>query len=238
MTSPIIGITVSQIKSKNRRQNFNPSAYAQAVVQAGGTPLLIPNEFPISEIPVLFKKIDGLLLSGGGDIDPILYHGTPHPKISGISADRDRLEFALLDQAINNNKPVFGICRGLQVINVFLGGTLYSDLPDQRPSEIQHSTPDDLNRDFLAHEVQVNLQSRLGNILQRERILVNSFHHQAIFKPASDLVVTAHATDGLIEAIELPGDNYRLMAVQWHPEDLTSHVKQLQLFKSFILATQ
>jgi putative glutamine amidotransferase len=236
MTKPIIGITVSQIQTQYRIENYSPSAYAKAVALAGGLPMLIPNEYPVEELTALFDRIDGLLLSGGGDVDLSLYGGIPHPSVGGISKDRDQLECTLVKAALKNHKPVFGICRGLQLINVALGGTLYSDIPDQYPTQTQHSTPDEKGRDFVAHEVEVDQNTTLGRIMGAGRFKVNSFHHQAIQKIAPDLVVTAHATDGLIEGVELPGEEFQLLAVQWHPENLIDHEPQLKLFTAFVAA--
>lgn len=236
MTKPIIGITVSQINKKDRQYNQNPSAYAEAVVLAGGLPLLIPNEYPLQDATIMFKKIDGLLLSGGGDIDTSFFNGTPHPSISEVSKDRDQLEIALLKQALSDHKPVLGICRGMQVINVALGGTLITDIHDQYHTEINHQIPDEMGRDYLAHEVDLQINSELGRIINQSRFAVNSFHHQTIQKLAPGLVVTARASDGLIEAVEIAGDSFTLIGVQWHPECLLGHKIHQDLFKAFITA--
>jgi putative glutamine amidotransferase len=236
MTPPVIGITVGQIQNKNRFYNRVPSAYAEAIVQAGGLPLLIPLEIPLEGIPDLFKRLDGLLLSGGGDIDIHAFGGKPHPSIFDVSEIRDHLEFALLKHALQAHKPVLGICRGIQVINVALGGTLYTHIPDQFKTQLCHSTPDEKGRDFLAHEINLEPDSKLGRIIGQTQFSVNSFHHQAIQKPAADLVVTAHASDGLIEAVELSGDAFNLVGVQWHPECLLEHEIQVKLFKAFVAA--
>ncbi len=238
MSAPIIGITVSQVKSRYRVQNYSPSAYARAITQAGGVPLLIPNEYPLEKIPDLFHILGGLLLSGGGDVDVSLYQGIEHPLVDGVSHERDQLEIALLKHALKISKPVLGICRGLQLINVALGGTLYTDIPDQYPTETQHSTPESKGRDFIAHDVSLDTHSKLGSIIGQEHLQVNSFHHQAILKTAPGLLVTAHASDGLIEAVELPGERFSLLAVQWHPEDLTSQPQHYKIFKSFVSAAQ
>lgn len=238
MTSPIIGITVSRNIKKHRPYNQNPSAYSEAIVMAGGLPLLLPVEFPLGQIKSLFSHLDGLLISGGDDIDPHLYGGEAHPTIAGICESRDRLEMDLLKNAIKAKKPVLGICRGAQLINVTLGGTLYTHIPDQYKTEIIHNTPEENGRDYLIHEIELDPNSKLGKIIGQHRISVNSFHHQAIRTPAPDLRVTARATDGLIEAVELAGDPFGVIGVQWHPECLLDLQAHLQIFKAFTAACQ
>ena len=236
MEKPLIGITISQIHKANQVVNQNPSAYSEAILLGGGLPILIPNEFPLNQIPDLFSRMDGLLLSGGGDIDINSFNGEPHPTVAEVSAMRDQLEFHLLEQAIQSHKPVFGICRGLQAINVALGGTLYTDIPDQYPNAVDHNSPDHQGRDFLAHEVTLEQESALGKIIGQNVISVNSFHHQAIKKTAPGLVVTGRASDGLIEAVEWSGSSPFLIGVQWHPECLLHIEHQQNLFKAFIAA--
>ena len=236
MSTPVIGISLSRNHLNDRSYNQSPSAYAEATTLAGGLPLLIPNEYPLDHIPVLFERIEGLLLTGGGDIDPRSSNGEPHPSISGVVEDRDQLEFALVKYALSLHKPVFGICRGVQVINVVLGGSLYTHIPAQYETIIEHSTSAAKGRDFLTHEVILKQDSIVGRAIGETRIAVNSFHHQAIKDLAQSLVVTARATDGLIEAVELPGHENFLMGVQWHPECLLSSQAQLALFTAFINA--
>ncbi len=231
---PFIGITVSQVLNRNNLVNQNPSTYAQAIKLAGGLPVLIPNEFPHDQIPELFERIDGLLLSGGGDIGLHYFNGEPHPTVAGVSAERDELEITLCNFAIRARKPVLGICRGMQVINVALGGSLYTHIPDQYPSNVKHQTLDENGRDFLAHEITLEPGSKLQRIYGCSQFQVNSFHHQAIKKTAPDLVVTGHASDGLIEAVEMAGDAFSVIGVQWHPECLLEHETQRKLFEAFV----
>lgn len=238
MTSPIIGITVSKLLKKHRFYNQSPSAYSEAIIRAGGLPILIPVEFPVSNIANLFDKLDGLLLSGGGDVNSTFYNGEPHAAIEGVCEERDQLEIELLKHAIQANKPVLGICRGTQLINVALGGTLYTHIPDQFKTEIIHNTPEENGRDCLVHEIELDPTSKLGKITGQNRISVNSFHHQAIRTVAPDLRVTARATDGLIEAVELAGDPFGVIGVQWHPECLLDLQSHLQIFKAFTAACQ
>jgi len=238
MTSPIIGITVSKILKKHRFYNQSPSAYSEAIIRAGGLPILIPVEFPVSNITSLFNQMDGLLLSGGGDVSVAFYNGESNPTIEGVCEERDQLEIELLKNAIKAKKPVLGICRGTQLINVALGGTLYTHVPEQFKTEIIHNTPEEKGRDCLVHEVELDPNSKIGKITGQNRISVNSFHHQAIRTIAPKLRVTARATDGLIEAVELAGDPFGVIGVQWHPECLLELQPHLEIFKAFTAACQ
>jgi putative glutamine amidotransferase len=238
MNPPFIGITVSHIFNNHQFYNQNPSAYAEAIVLAGGLPVLIPIEFPINHITRIIDRLDGLLLSGGEDVDYHLYDGEAHPTIDMACEERDQIEMELLKCAIQTKKPVFGICRGIQLINVALGGTLYTHIPAQYDTKINHNSQREKGRDFLAHEVELDQNSKLGRIIGQNRFFVNSFHHQAIQAIAPNLRVTAHATDGLIEAVELADDPFGLIGVQWHPECLLDIQSQLEIFKTFIFACQ
>lgn len=238
MSPPIIGITVSRNYENFRSYNQNPSAYSDAIILAGGLPLLIPNELPLAHINTMLAQIDGLLISGGDDIDPLLYGGEAHPTVTGICQMRDQLEMELLKAAIQIKKPVLGICRGMQLINVALGGTLYTHIPAQFTTPLRHNSPEEDGRDNLVHDVELELNSKLGRIIRKNRFTVNSFHHQAVQNLASHLRVTARATDGLIEAVELAEYPFGVIGVQWHPECLLSIPSQLAIFKAFTAASQ
>jgi len=236
MKPPIIGITVSQVYKNHRYYNQNPSAYSEAVIRAGGLPMLIPVKFPIQHASRILAKLDGLLLSGGGDVDFRLFNGEAHPTIEGVCEERDLLEIELLKSAIEAKKPVLGICRGIQLINVALGGTLYTHIPAQFKTDIVHNTPEENGHDNLVHDIELDPNSKLGKIIGMNLFSVNSFHHQAIQNVAPKLVVTAHATDGLIEAVELADDPFGVIGVQWHPECLLAIQSQVELFKAFTAA--
>lgn len=238
MTPPVIGITVSRNFEKHQHYNQIPTSYAKAIIAAGGLPMLIPVEFPLDYIHTLLARVDGLLLTGGDDVDNRLFGGEAHPAIEGVCEERDQLEIELLKKAIQAKKPVLGICRGIQLINVALGGTLYTHIPAQFKSDLIHSTPREKGGEYLAHEVELDLNSKLGKIIGINRFQVNSFHHQAVQTLASDLVVTARATDGLIEAVEMPDNPFGVIGVQWHPECLLAVQLQLKIFKAFITACQ
>ncbi len=238
MTPPIIGITDSRNFENLRPYNQNPSAYSEAIIMAGGLPLLIPIEYPLAQIDTLLAHMDGLLISGGDDIDPQLYGGEVHPTVAGICEARDQLEMELLKTAIQAKKPVLGICRGMQLINVALGGTLYTHIPAQFTTTLIHNSAEEDGRNCLVHDVELELNSKLGKIIGLNRFSVNSFHHQAIQTPAPDLMVTARATDGLIEAVELIDNPFGVIGVQWHPECLLAIPSQLDIFKAFTAACQ
>ncbi len=237
MPAPLIGLT----------SNFSPpsegklgtitigEAYIQAVLRAGGLPVVIPVGLSESETEALFSRLDGILLTGGGDIHPDLFQGAPHPRVYGIDERRDQLEIRLVQLAADRGKPFLGICRGIQVINVALGGTLYTDIGGQMAGASRHDYYPDIPRGFLAHAVSVAPGSRLAGCLGGEHFEVNSLHHQGIERLASGLVAVAHAPDSLVEGVELPGHPFGL-GVQWHPEWLQEHASQRQLFQGLVQA--
>jgi putative glutamine amidotransferase len=189
---------------------------------------------PTNQLAAQRARINGLILSGGGDVAISYFNGKPSPAIGDPSPQRDSLELALVKLARQTDLPVFGICRGIQVLNVALGGTLITDIPTQFKTSIIHSTPASLGRQFLAHEVEVEKKSQLAQTLESVRVKVNSFHHQAIKDLAPGLKVTAHATDGLIEAVVFPEASQPVFGVQWHPENLQVLPEHKALFLDFI----
>jgi len=236
MRKTIIGITVSQIHRNNQIYDQIPSAYSEAILSAGGFPFLIPNRFPLKMIPSLVDCLDGLLLSGGGDVIEKNYNGLPHPTVTGVSEDRDSLEIALVNAAKERQMPVLGICRGMQVLNVALGGTLIADIPSLFPTKVMHNTPESKGRDFIAHSINLTENSILAQIYERSIVSTNSFHHQAVDQPAPGMEVTGRSSDGLIEALEWPSTQFNMVGVQWHPECLLSRQEHKNLFKAFVSA--
>ncbi len=235
---PIIGITSGRV-TKDSPLPFThiSSAYIQAVISAGGIPLVIPVETPLNQIPTLLTRIDGLLLTGGGDIDPRLFNGAEHARVYGIEPERDALEVQLVQMAVRSDLPFLGICRGHQVVNVALGGSLITDIASQAPQAQRHDWFPGVERDYLAHTVTLLSDCRLSKILAAVEVQVNSLHHQSILQPAPSLNVVAHAPDGIIEAVELPGHAFGL-GVQWHPEWLQKHPCMRNLFNAFISAAK
>lgn len=206
--------------------------YCKAVIQAGGIPVFLP---PVGDemLPDLLESMDGIIFSGGVDISPQEYHELPHPLLGDLDLERDRFELALFKQVWEQtDMPVLGVCRGVQLMNVALGGTLWQDLPSQRPSHVHHSQRD--HRYKAVHPVKVDPDSRLGSLLPKV-IAVNSLHHQGIKDMAPSLKACAWSPDGLIEALESPDHPCRL-AVQWHPENLAmaSYPEFLALFKYLV----
>jgi putative glutamine amidotransferase len=233
---PLIGITTYRTTSEGGVSRLGVAEdYVHAIIRAGGAPLLIPTGLPDEALEVLFSRVDGILLSGGGDVLPQRYGSQPHPLVSGMDEDRDQLEIALSQAAAASGLPFLGVCRGLQVINVALGGSLYEDLGDQFPGVLQHDNYLQHGRDYLAHPVSLAQGSRLSDILGANELQVNSLHHQGIRRLAPALEATAHAPDGVIEGIELPQHPFGL-AVQWHPECLQEHAPMRRLFQEFIAA--
>lgn len=238
MNTPLIGITTNQ-DSVHFATAYNTlsAAYVKAVRDAGGMPVLLPNEFPLDRLSDLRSRLDGIIFSGGGDVETSLFNGVDNDAVSGVSKDRDKLEISLVHLAVETDWPFLGICRGIQVINVALGGDLYTHIPDQFKSSIRHATPASLGRDHIAHQVTTRNGTVLSQILQMETLPVNSFHHQAIQNPAPALTVCAHAEDGLIEGVELASHRFGV-GVQWHPECIQNHPEQRRLFTAFIQATR
>lgn len=165
------------------------------------------------------ERLDGLLLTGGADINPSLYGEDPHPRLGQVSDTRDSWEMALVHAAQRRKKPILAICRGIQILNVALGGTLLQDLPTQHPSDINHDP--DRPRDSRTHPIALAAESSLARALGVTRLTVNSVHHQAISRVAPDLRVVATAPDGVIEGVESAADSaWWCVGVQWHPEEL------------------
>jgi putative glutamine amidotransferase len=238
LNAALIGVTASHLTSKSGVVHTSiPEAYCQAILRAGGIPVLIPFDLDPSLQEQLTNRLDGVVFSGGGDIHPSFYNGQPHPLVDEVDTARDQLEIDLLKQTIRVGKPFFGICRGLQLINVALGGSLYEDLLDQRPQALRHQYAPEFPRNYLAHSVQLEANSQIGSLIPRPKIQVNSLHHQGIDRLAPDLQASGYAPDGLIEAVELPGYSFGL-AIQWHPEWLTADQDMQRLFSAFIRACQ
>lgn len=237
MISPLIGVTAEHATSESGLTKVSVGeAYLKALYQAGACPVIIPPGMPEEIFSDLFPRLDGILFTGGGDIHPRAYGDSSHPEIKEIDEDRDRTEFTILENILKNGLPFLGICRGLQVINVGLGGTLYADIASQHSQALKHDFYPNWDRNHLAHEVEVDKKSRLMNILGNHQQMVNSLHHQAVRQLAPGLVATAHSPDGLVEALEV-NDHPFGIAVQWHPEWLTEHEAMRGLFGALVAAS-
>ena len=240
MQKPLIGITttrkeIAALPEGKRYDNLLHDEYSLAISRAGGMPLLIPIDFPLDDLPHLLDKLEGILLSGGGDIYPDLYGQENDSYSKNKSRSRDRLENSLVKLVLERDLPLLGICRGHQMLNVASGGTLYTDIDQQYNTDIQHQQSKQPERGQVVHDVEIVKGSRLTSITGKQSLGVNSRHHQAIRQIAPGFVVTARAIDGLIEGIEHPGQHF-CMGVQWHPESLPEMEDHRAIFKAFINA--
>ena len=236
---PVIGLTAWRSESNSGSlQHTISESYIQALAAAGAAPLLIPLALPEETLQTIIQRLDGILFTGGGDVAPDRYRRSQdanHPKLGGVDEDRDRIELCLFHLANHQKIPLLGICRGIQLINVALGGTLYVDIAEEHPGAVKHDFYSGYPRDYLGHTVQVTPGSRLEKILGGNLVEVNSLHHQGVAVLAPTLQATAFAPDGLVEGVELPGYPYGL-AVQWHPECMQQYAPMRTLFQSFVEA--
>ena len=234
---PIIGITGSLIIDEGGmfpgyERAYVNNDYVQSVAMCKAVPYIIPMVYDDELIKEQVENIDGLILSGGHDINPLNWGEEPHQKLGGILPKRDTYDFKLLKYALEMKKPILGICRGEQVINVFGGGSLYQDLSLIEGSYIKH------NQEHLSnvptHTAQIKEGTRLYEILGEKEVLVNSFHHLGVKNVAPGYIVSATAKDGLVEAIEKEGEDF-VIGVQWHPEMMTKDCLIMQkLFMALV----
>ena len=233
---PVIGVSMSRDETTDLSpRDWIRESYLKSVEAAGGLPCPLPNRASAVE---LLETCDGLLLTGGGDFDPATF-GAPDlgTHWDGVSAARDQTELALIAAADRLGMPVFGICRGLQALTVAAGGDLIQDIPTARPdSPLVHRQT--LPREETVHAVTLDLTSRVGRLVGLARVEVNTFHHQAVGRMPPGWVVAGRADDGVVEAIEKPGERFQV-GVQWHPEDLVgSREEALRLFNGFVEAAR
>ena len=220
VTKPLVAVTatVRSIDGVDRvRLN---AAYVRALESAGLVPLVIP---PLTDADAARRVLDvaaGLVLTGGEDVDPARYGADPHPELGPVNCHRDETELALLARAREIGLPTFAICRGVQVVNVGLGGTLVQDLPSERDDVGAHEL--DSERGSRVHGVNVDPESRLASIVGARSLGVNSIHHQAIDRLGDAVRINAHADDGTVEGVESSDPNWWMVGVQWHPEELTT----------------
>lgn len=229
MTPPIIGITQSSKRDHPRtlQEYLSLDAYYRVIRQAGG----IPTSITSTNFQAPTTPLDGILFSGGGDVSPSIYGDATFEYISGVDDQRDQLETELLQWVIDKDIPFLGICRGLQLINVAQGGSLYRDLALQMTGSIIHDWHP--SRRLLAHEISLNPDNPLIDAGFTHSFSVNSLHHQGVRSIGKGLSVIAQSPDGVIEALQLTGHRFGL-AVQWHPEWLTDQQPTRDLFVNFI----
>lgn len=227
---PMIALT--PLVDEARDSYWMLRGYMKGIELAGGIPVMLPLMDDEDSVERMADIFDGFVFTGGPDIAPERYGQAPLPECGETIPGRDALETKLLSAVLGRNKPVLGICRGLQLINTVLGGTLYQDLPSQHPSQISHRMTPPYDRAW--HEVSLEEGSPLRTLLGRDRIGVNSCHHQAICVPASGLVPMAWSPDGLIEAVYMPEKKF-LWAFQWHPEfSYKVNSDSVAIFKTFV----
>ena len=225
---PVIGIT------NTTRAGFIDN-YTNAVAEAGGAPLILPILQDSEALYSVLDRLDGIIFTGGADIDPNRYNEQPIYGLGQVTPARDAHDFALLARCLEHHAfPVLGICRGIQLMNVQAGGSCYQALEKQKPDGIMHSLIDQYPLEYPSHNVLLERGSRLHAMYGKERLAVNSFHHQSLKDLGEGLTVTARAEDGVIEAVEREGRRFAV-GVQWHPEMMASRDADAQkLFRAFI----
>jgi len=245
MPTPLIGLTTRNTNDSNYSFPLvsAPKSYTQALIAGGAVPVLVPLNLPAAQIPALLTHLDGIIFTGGGDMHPVSYGGQDHPNVGNVDEERDQAELGLFAAVKEYGLPFLGICRGFEVINVALGGTLYEHIADQHPHALAHDCYPEHPTDYIAHPVQIETGSLLAKIIGREEhqydkimLDVNSLHHQGVRDLAPDLEPLAWAPDGLLEAYQLAGHPHFGLAVQWHPEWLPEQLDHQAIFASFIQA--
>ena len=233
MQKPIVG--VMPLVDRERESLWMLPGYMEGIMQAGGVPVMLPLTGNLDILKRAAEMCSSFLFTGGQDVSPSMYGEESLPTCGETSPARDGMEKEIFALAVEAEKPVLGICRGIQLINVLMGGTLYQDLPTQMPSTVEHHQIPPYDRPV--HEVYIERGTPLYSLLERDSLAVNSYHHQGIKKLATGLRTMATAPDGLIEAVYAPGKRY-LWAFQWHPEFsfLRDDVSR-EIFRSFINAS-
>jgi len=191
--------------------------YSEAIFGTGGTPVLLPLIPHRDFSQELIKNLDAIVISGSNsDVDPHLYGEEPHPRLASVMTQRDQTDLYLLEAVFQRRKPLLAICFGIQILNVFLGGTLWQDVDSQVDGAVKHSQ--DSSDDYKSHTVSIRSNSLLHELAGENETRVNSYHHQAIHKVASELIATAKAPDGIVESVELRDRKHFVLGLQWHPE--------------------
>lgn len=235
--APLIGLPCfsGELTGTHRPIYGVNQTYANALIAEGVTPLLIPPGLSTAALESLCARLDGLLLPGGADIEPARYGEARMPECGRSEPERDELELALTDMALRRDLPILGICRGMQTLNVAIGGTLNQDIEALQPGAMPHAH-NEMPRDYRAHSILVERDSRLGEIFGATELQVNSLHHQSVKRVGAAARIVAWSSDGVAEGMELPGQRFAV-AVQYHPEELvaTDELSQ-RLFAAFAQA--
>jgi len=232
VTKPLVGITLGD--GEKAGLHAMREDYLRSVEQAGAIPVVLPAVDP-GDVPSLLDRFDGVLLSGGVDVDPVLYGQAAHPRLGKVNRRRDDFELALTREALRRDVPILAICRGHQVLNVATGGTLVQDVASLVEGAMRHDASGPRWR--RAHAVEVTSPSLLREVLGQGTLSVNSFHHQAVDRIGKGLVVTARCpVDGVVEGLEMPSRRF-VVAVQWHPESFWNRPRSFQgLFDAHVEA--
>ncbi|WP_150275351.1 gamma-glutamyl-gamma-aminobutyrate hydrolase family protein [Paenibacillus tepidiphilus] len=231
-TKPVIGIT--PLVDEGRDSYWMLPGYMEGIAAAGGIAVMLPLAHEAEDLPVLLDKLDGLLFAGGHDVSPELYQEPVREVCGALCQERDVLEQRLFQLALAADLPMLGICRGIQLFNVLLGGTLYQDLQTEAPGVQIHQQKPPYDKPL--HPVNIPVSSPLYPIVGTSRLEVNSYHHQAVRTKAPEAEISATADDGIIEGLYLPGKRF-VHAVQWHPEfSYRSDPASLQIFQAFAAA--
>ncbi len=243
MPVPLIAITTSELRKPGSSEVATPAhwqepggrrdlalalAYPGAVARGGGAPLIVPPFAAERDVDAILDRVDGVLVSGGPDIDPCLYGEEPHPELGPTDVGLDRFEIGFVRRALERDLPLLGICRGAEVLNVARGGSLVQHVEGHRQTE-EGRIP--------THDVRLEEGSRLAGILGTTRAAVNTFHHQAVDRLGGGVRAVAWADDGVVEAIELDGVDFAI-GVQWHAEGLIDEPRQCALFSRFAAAAE
>jgi putative glutamine amidotransferase len=238
---PIIGVIASRYPRPNSSSVLAGigEQYLLAVEAAGGIPLLLHLTRNQAVLDAHYRRCNGLLFAGGGDVEPAYFGQAPHPSLGAVEPLRDEVELALARRAVADRKPVLGICRGIQLLNIALGGTLYQDIPSELPEALDHYASASRDRVNQAHPLTLAADSWLALQLGVEELQANSFHHQSLREVAPQLRVTGRAPDGVIEAVEGTGTNF-VVGVQCHPEELWERAdpRWARMFTGFVDAAR
>lgn len=234
MTKPSIALVAARFDSKTGSPTYQSRQVdIEAVLAAGGLPVLLPTAIPLVEVPALTAQFDGFYFTGGGDLDPLLYAEQSHERVYGVNPERDAFELALIREVVARDKPLLAVCRGMQTLNVACGGTLYVDIASQLPSAEKHDWWPTYRRNKLVHDVSVTQGSFLAEILGEKNLRTNSLHHQSVRQVAGPLKSVAYAVDGVVEGIEHPNKRF-VIGVQWHPEWLQDQQPMRNLYRALI----
>ena len=240
LNKPRVGIPWRTSQEESQHQMEKLRFYFDRVRDAGAEPVHISLSLPAADLQAQLHSLDGFVLPGSpADVDPSRYGATRHSKTVTIDENRDRTDLAILDYAVRAGKPVFAICYGCQILNVYFGGTLTQDLPSEKPSEVRHGKTDlaaNSSTADLEHTACLTPGSHLAKLAGATHARINSSHHQAIDQPGKDLAVASVSEDGIVEAVEWTGDSNWILGAQWHPERMPDDPLARKLFEDFVSA--